>query len=618
MKQFFSLALGVLVGLPMVAQETVLLETGFESGIPADFILVCNDQMPVKSQNFRNISPSSEWFGGRVDSEDGKAAFSTSHRTYDMETDNWLITPKLTIPEGGAWLKWTAKTIHYYLRDGYKVMISTTDSELESFTELFSVAEESYTWSRRLISLVEYAGKEVYIAFVHNSQSKYLIALDDLYVGQPATADFETKNETSRFTGNVGTVSVNGTFRNYGKDFDLAEVVCTSGSEVVDKKAWGKSFLTGEEASFEFNLPVVVGEVAAYHVEAVSTEGERVTLVEDSVICSHFPRTLFLEKATGTWCNGCPSVIPYIQNLEERYKDEIVCVEAHINDPLSYLPYSTGFKSVVNLPTILYNRDFSNSQYNVLDTKPLTNALQESTIAKVDLALEYDGSNTISVSSKVMFATDMDNATDKYRVGYVLVEKHVPSTTEMRQVNGAPSMPMYNEYFYFPAGNVAPELMFFSNVPRGTESAFLGVKNSLPTTLTANEEYLHETTLEIPETVVNKEEVAVIALVLNYYTDDVLNAMEVKLPSASSSVCWEDKTVEGEAKLQTLSDGTYRVVCPEEAPFTVSVLAADGSVQAVYSGMGQDTFVLGEKLQGGFYLLRIQQGNRVWTRKVLF
>ncbi|MBQ8607787.1 MAG: choice-of-anchor J domain-containing protein [Bacteroidaceae bacterium] len=618
MKQFFSLALGVLAGLPLVAQETVLLETGFESGIPADFTLVCNDQMPVKSQNFRNISPTSEWFGGKVDSEDGKAAFSTSHRTYEMETDNWLITPKLTIPERGAWLKWTAKTIHYYLRDGYKVMISTTDKSLDSFTQLYSVEEETYTWNRHLVSLADYAGQDVYIAFVHNSQSKYLIALDHVYVGQPATADFVTKNETPRFAGNVGTVSVNGTFRNYGKDFNLAEVVCTSGTEVVDKKVWGENFLTGEESSFEFNLPVAVGEVSAYHVEAVSSEGERVTLVKDSVICSHFARTLFLEKATGTWCNSCPSVIPYIQNLEERYREEIVCVEAHINDPMSYLPYSNGFKSVVNLPTVLYNRDFNNHQYNVLDTKPLNKALQKATNAKVDLALEYDGNTTISVSSKVMFATDMDNTTDKYRIGYVLIEKHVPSTTEMRQSNGAPSMPMYNEYFYFPTGNVAPELMFFSNVPRGTESAFLGVKNSLPTAIKAQEEYLHETTLEIPETVVNKEEVAVIALVLNYYTDEVLNAMEVKLPSASSSVCWEDKSVDGEAKLLSPSEGTYQVVCPEDAPFTVSVLAADGSVQAVYGGTGQATVVLGEKLQSGFYLLHIQQGNRAWTRKVVW
>lgn len=618
MKQFFSLALGVLAGLPLAAQETVLLETGFESGIPADFTLVCNDQMPVKSQNFRNISPTSEWFGGRVDSEDGRAAFSTSHRTYEMETDNWLITPKLTIPEGGAWLKWTAKTIHYYLRDGYKVMISTTDNTLDSFTQLYSVEEETYTWNRHLVSLADYAGQDVYIAFVHNSQSKYLIALDHVYVGQPETADFVTKNETPRFAGNVGTVSVNGTFRNYGKDFNLAEVVCSSGTEVIDKKAWGKSFLTGEETSFEFHVPVAVGEVSAYHVEAVSNEGERVTLIKDSVVCSHFARTLFLEKATGTWCNSCPSVIPYIQNLEERYRDEIVCVEAHINDPMSYLPYSNGFKSIVNLPTILYNRDFNNHQYNVLDTKPLNKALQKATNAKVDLALEYDGNTTISVSSKVMFATDMDNTTDKYRIGYVLIEKHVPSTTEMRQSNGAPSMPMYNEYFYFPAGNVAPELMFFSNVPRGTESAFLGVKNSLPAAIEAQEEYLHETTLEMPATVVNKKEVAVIALVLNYYTDEVLNAMEMKLPTVSSSVCWEDNTQEGDIKLQSLSEGTYRVVCPEDASFTVCVLAADGSVQSLYNGTGQATVALGEKLQSGFYLLRVQQGNRVWTKKVIW
>ena len=72
-KQLFSSALMAWCVLPTVGQE-VCLETDFYDGIPEDFTLVCYDEMPVNSVDFKKINTSMEWSISVVDSEDGVAA----------------------------------------------------------------------------------------------------------------------------------------------------------------------------------------------------------------------------------------------------------------------------------------------------------------------------------------------------------------------------------------------------------------------------------------------------------------------------------------------------------------------------------------------------------------
>lgn len=104
-KLFLSSALVFMLGGTGMAQE-VCLDVDFTEGMPDDFILECYDQMPVKSQDFKNLYPEMTWFTrGQVNSADMSAVMSTSHRTVDMATDNWMITPQLHLPAENVWLK---------------------------------------------------------------------------------------------------------------------------------------------------------------------------------------------------------------------------------------------------------------------------------------------------------------------------------------------------------------------------------------------------------------------------------------------------------------------------------------------------------------------------------
>jgi hypothetical protein len=612
MRKFLSLIGGLLLTFPILAQE-VCLDVDFTEGIPEDFVLECYDQMPVKSQDFQNLTPEMTWFtSGIINSKDYAAVMSTSHRVIDMETDNWMITPKLTLPAENVFLKWTARSIHYHLRDGYKVMISTTGMEYEDFTELFTVAQEEYLWTKRFVSLQDYAGKDVYIAFVHNSQNKFILAIDDIFVGQPDKVDFAVVDETPRFVGNVGTAVVNGTVFNLGttkvKKLDCVVNDTDTISSIDTDDVW--SLCSGQEYSFE--VPVKVGKATHYKLMS----GNHV-IVADSIICSYYPRTLLLEKATGAWCINCPEVIAYIQELEERFGQQIVCVEAHAHygDIFEYMPYVTGMKTN-SFPTIHFNRDRSNSIYgaSAKDKKVLKKLINKPTIAKVEMALDVPVGDSVKASTTVTFGTNVDNATGKYSVGYVLIEKEI-QTDLMRQINGSSSYAHHGEFYYIKSP-VASDLMWYSNVVRGEKNAFLGIKNSLPSVIEAGKEYVIETNINIPSTVYDKSNLAIVAIVMNYYTDEVLNVAEVKVPVDPSGIRPNvSEDANPDVRISWGGQGRLQISADVETPFTAEVLTIDGRQVSASVSEGSATITLPRR---GIYLLRIKQDGRVYTEKVAY
>ena len=623
MKQILSCVLVMALGIPALGQE-VCLDVYFTEGMPDDFILECYDQMPVKSQDFKNLYPEMTWFTrGQVNSADMSAAMSTSHRTVDMATDNWMITNQLHLSAENVWLKWTARAIHYHLRDGYKVMISVKGTDYDDFTELFSVPAEEYLWTKRIVSLNEYAGKDVYIAFVHDSHNKFLLAIDDIFVGQPAEADFIVEDNTRRFAGNVATVPVTGKVMNSGIEQGSYAFKCVvNGTDVMESPAFAITWKTGEQYPFEFDVPVQVGKATHYKVMI----GEH-TLVEDSIICSYYPRKILLEKGTGTWCTNCPEVISYIQELEERYGENLVCVEAHWGpenygkDPFHYGSY-TGMEGmkINNYPTIHFNRDRSNAVNgaSVANRKVLGKIINKPTIAKVDLSSDYPAGDSVKVSAKVTFATDTDNSTGKFRVGYVLIEKEI-QTKLASQINGGASIVNYHGEYYYMKSPVATDLMWYTNVVRGDKNAFMGIKGCLPAQIEAEKEYTVETNIHIPNTVYDKANLAVVAIVMNFYTDEVLNVAEVRIPENPQSVrpIVADNG-NGEVRVTVDESGSLWVACPEQASFCIDMIATDGRQVATWTGEGSASWDVSEFANRGLYLLRISQNGRVWTKKIVF
>ncbi len=103
--------------------------------------------------------------------------------------DNWLISPaiNLTSATGGLVLHYVISGADdNYYQEHYKLMVSSTNNEVASFTD--NVYEETLPiwasngiWDPRNIDLSVYAGKTIYLAWVHyDCSDMYKLLLDSI------------------------------------------------------------------------------------------------------------------------------------------------------------------------------------------------------------------------------------------------------------------------------------------------------------------------------------------------------------------------------------------------------------------------------------------------------
>ena len=220
------------------AQNDTLMFADFETD-PASFIINSTPSQLTSDTSWYNYDADGipdgsgasrplEWFWyngfATVDSSNGVLA-SSSWTNGSVPTQNWLITESVMISDTTADLYWKSapyQTPRYL--DGYIILASTASNDFTDFTDtLFNAAEylslnngalpnsyASYSFSQgfvhgmdatytefdpasdssRLIgvlrpqsvSLAQYAGQHVFIAFIHNCVDDNLLAVDDIMI----------------------------------------------------------------------------------------------------------------------------------------------------------------------------------------------------------------------------------------------------------------------------------------------------------------------------------------------------------------------------------------------------------------------------------------------------
>lgn len=231
---------------------------------------------------------------------------------------------------------------------------------------------------------------------------------------------------------------------------------------------------TAEETEFIFDVPVEVGKATRYAIDVVTSDGTTTRLMEDSIICSEFPRTLLVEKCTGTWCTSCPDVIPYINQLKERYRDELVCIESHsayINTSgLAYELYDNALDTK-NYPAIFYNRNLKSPQYSAGYTDAFRKILLQPTRALIELEAATADDNFIDVTAQTVFAGDQDNEDGHFRIGFAVIEKRLQLPYNLQKNNATL---LSNQEYSKMSSPIEKDFMFYHDVVRGTPSAFAG------------------------------------------------------------------------------------------------------------------------------------------------
>lgn len=142
---------------------------------------------------------------------------SASYEGGPLSPDNWMITPKLHIPAEGATLQWLAAAQD----DGdfeevYSVQVSTTTTETSAFTTTIyndTIDHGKMPWDSVAVSLSQFAGQDIYIAFRHyNCTDQFFLVIDDIsvYSGNPPAPEVSIDAPATAPSGSTVTFTAEG------------------------------------------------------------------------------------------------------------------------------------------------------------------------------------------------------------------------------------------------------------------------------------------------------------------------------------------------------------------------------------------------------------------------
>lgn len=163
--------------------QTIAFTENFQSGFPTNWTMVDVDQQ-VPNQAVSEYT--SAWIiTSDPDNTADSVVSSTSFFEPEGQANKWLITPPITLGAYGNLLSWRARSFDPSYPDNYKVLVSTTDTELTSFTDTVGLVEqEDAEWVTRTANLSNFGfnNQTIYLAFVNFTNEGFKLFLDDIEV----------------------------------------------------------------------------------------------------------------------------------------------------------------------------------------------------------------------------------------------------------------------------------------------------------------------------------------------------------------------------------------------------------------------------------------------------
>lgn len=150
---------------------------------------------------------------------DNNVALSTSWYTPAGISNDWMVSPAITLPAGTSTLYWHARAYDATFPDSYRVYISTTGNAPANFTTpALTVGNgtstgESTTWQNKSLDLSAFAGQTIYIAFQNFSNDMFLLGIDNVYIVSgtcPAPARLMTNSNIGLTSGTFNWTAASG------------------------------------------------------------------------------------------------------------------------------------------------------------------------------------------------------------------------------------------------------------------------------------------------------------------------------------------------------------------------------------------------------------------------
>lgn len=566
-----ALILSAAVGNGAVQARTYF-NADFNNSMTGCVAANANQVMPGE-QYYSNGYTTEGWSIERV-GNNGLCAVSATHNGEGFEHCNTLTTPTIRIEESGAIVRWKARSIYPGIDEAYSVYAQVNGRrEL-----LFRTDAEACEWMTHVASLDSYTGQNIKIIIECTSVDRFMLAVDDLYIGVPEDDLFKVFDTTRAYAALNDLHPITGRVTNIGREQQLISLVACVDDVIYGRvDIPGRVWHTGQTVDFELwgigNLNVYTG----YEVLAERPDGTLLPLFEGSFYTGSYERTLLLDYATDIYNNQASRINFTVQKLKSTYRDNIAVITTHTNaDPLANTDYLNNI-SFTRSMCMMLNRDQS---YMGDAERQLRGGLTAETSAMIAVeSLESDmDSRSAAVTFMVKSKKRLDNSGDRYRIGYTITtDVFDPDNDEYAAVNGG--ITSNNEHYYFLSSNVSPELNIMRDVNVGDPEYALGIPGSLQSTVSADTQYHYTLNVDIPEIVTDPMRTNIVAYLIDTNDNSVLNAVTTPLEIINGSgAVTGDIVLRGDALAVNVMGGNVIRVTGNDRrePVAVSVYAVDG------------------------------------------
>lgn len=255
----------------------------------------------------------------------------------------------------------------------------------------------------------------------------------------------------------------------------------------------------------------------------------------DNLTTKHRP---LIEEYTGTWCGWCPRGFTGMELLREHFGEDFIGVAIHNDDPMAVLPTSQYPSPISGFPSAFVDRSKEvDPYYGITEDTPaaiityMDRVASRNASAAIGVAAEWTSRDQTEIDVHVSTFFTSSNTNGKYAIEVMLIADDLYGTSsDWSQSN---YFRQYASYFaddpYLAQWTTKPGAvkdLHFNDVLVGTSRV---VSNSLPSTIVANQIYDFDYTFTLsdlpkPSLIQNKDNLHVIAIVVNTSTKSVINA----------------------------------------------------------------------------------------------
>lgn len=630
----------------------------------ATYLLYENDHRTpmLEQQNWGFDADNNPWNFTLRDTNEDTDYFAASHSMYNPagQSDDWMSLPQLYIENADYYLNFNAQNFSTTKKDVLKVYVLEADEVYNTFTnDLFErfnnegkvVFDEQLTFGKQAsivgtdwtddtkyeVSLADYAGKNIYIAFVNQNDNQSVIFLDSVRVYY--RGDFVLNSTTEQNVVNRSSIKVTGQVNITGDDtYNDITATVTAGdwSSTVSAEDLG---LTKDSPAYTFEfpdeMPLLPGENNDY-VISVTVDGNNLSR-SGSVRNLLFETTkrMIVEEGTGQWCGNCPLGVLAFDNLETYFGDKVIPMAVHGGgtdvfayqdycDYLGFGSYPTGrvnridslyvpalSMNIIEGDDIVNKYSFTSTTGNKTFYDIVQREFTQNPYAEADITVTgatYDAANRmISVEGNVNYAVNLDAVNSN--ILFVVLENGLSGEQENYFYSN--SDPLFGE---FGQGGIyassRPTIPFDHVVRRVIGGSFSGTSGIVPGAVKAGEPVQFTVKNAIYDNVSNWANAEIVAILIDNNSGLVVNA--VKAPFTAGTVGISSVTADNGEDISIAVNGS-NVNVNAAGEVNVTVYDVNGTLVGKAGGQGSVSVPTNGK---GLYIVKATAGGASVVKKV--